>query len=91
VESRSIVEANEFQFVVADPSGALLAGPPADLPLVSFDLETADFVSVLTGAHWGPVAVSSARLDASPAVVGDGWEEVAEISVRASRVSASAN
>ena len=81
VMNRSVVEADHFQFVLADPSGVILSGPPADLPLVSLDLETAEFVSVLTCAQWGPVGVASVCLDTEPAAIGDEWEEVAEISL----------
>jgi hypothetical protein len=79
--NRSVVEADHFQFVLADPSGVILSGPPADLPLVRFDLETAEFVSMLTGGQSGPVGLASVCLDTEPAASGDEWEEVAEISL----------
>lgn len=46
-----------------------------------FDVETPEFVSVRTGAHWGPVEVATAWLQAAPTAIGDEWEEIAEISV----------
>jgi len=83
-ESRKVLDADEGQFVLLDPSGSDLAGGgEVDLPLVSFTPADAMFVTVRTGAHWGPVEVTSVPLDSAPSL-GDDWDEVAEVSVRCS-------
>jgi uncharacterized protein YndB with AHSA1/START domain len=83
-DGRAVLDVDEGQFVLVDPSGADLACPGGvELSLVSFAADNAMFVVVRTGAQWGPVEVTAATVERAP-ILGDEWEEAAEFSVRCS-------
>ena len=75
------VDAEDFQFVIADASGGDLTAATGDVALLSYDESIPDWLIVHTGAHWGPVSVR-AQVHSAPPGVEDEWEEVVEVSVR---------
>ena len=80
-DSSTVVDADEGQFVLLDPSGSDLGGEgEVDFPLVGFTPENAMMLTVRTGAQWGPVEVTAVRLDGAPSL-GDEWDEAVEVSV----------
>lgn len=68
----AIIDADEFQFVIADSEGDLY---------VEDDYGDVGFMFVLTGIHWGPLDVTAELRDA-PRDIEERWESVYEVSVR---------
>ena len=75
------LESDHGQFVITDLGGADLTVTSIDSnPLLAFDADAATLLSVMTGASYGPVGISSIARAEEPSP-GPEWEEIVDVSV----------